>query len=80
VVVADEQGGLVAADVVDGDLADGCVDAFEGDLVLVQVGVAVVAGAVEAGWFPCGGGQGGEPGEFSCAALAQREPADAAAV
>src|SRR6266540_6941177 len=75
----DHRSGLLTADVGDGDLADGGADLFEFDLVLVQVGVAVAAGAVQAGWFPRRGRQGGQPGEFFVAALAQGEPADPAA-
>ena len=76
-VVGDEQGGLVAADVFDGDLAGRGADALERDRVFVQVGVAVAAGPVDGVVFPGGGGQGGQAGEFGLAALAQGEPGDA---
>ena len=79
VAVGDQQGGLVAADVADGDLADRRADALERDGVFVQVGVAVAAGAVDGGAGPRAGGQRGEPGEFGLAALAQGEPGDVAA-
>ncbi len=77
-VVGDEQGGLVAADVADGDLADRRADALESDHVFVQMRVAVAAGAVDGVVFPRAGGQGGEAGELGLAALAQGEPGDAA--
>ena len=61
------------------NLAGRCADAFEGDHVFVQVGVAVAAGPLDGVVFPCAGGQGGQAGELGLAALAQGEPGDAAA-
>src|SRR5665811_1787837 len=46
-VVGDQQGGLVVADVADGDLAQGVVDAFEVDDLFVYLGVAVTPGAFD---------------------------------
>jgi len=70
-VVGDDQGGLVAADVLDGDLADLAADVGELDQVFVQAGPAVAAGAGDGGGLPRAGGQGIEAGQFGLAALAQ---------
>ena len=47
-VVCEDQGGLVAAEAVDGDLAEGA--AFDRDRVLVVGDVAVLVGAVKPVW------------------------------
>jgi hypothetical protein len=52
-VVGDDQGGLVAADVLDRDLADLAADVFEPDQVFVQAGPPVAAGPGDDGGFPC---------------------------
>ncbi len=76
--VGDQQGRLVAADVLDRDLAGRRADALERDDVFVQLRVAVAAGPVDGVAFPGAGGQGGQAGELAFAALAQGEPGDAA--
>src|SRR5258708_6443132 len=51
-VVGDRQGGLVAADVGDRDLADLAADLFQFDHVLVQSGPPVAAGPADGGGLP----------------------------
>jgi hypothetical protein len=78
-VVGDDQGGLVAADVLDRDLVYPGADAGELDHVFAQAGPPVAAGPGDGDCRPAPGGQGIQPGKFGLAALAQGEPADAAA-
>jgi hypothetical protein len=52
--------------------------ACELDHVLVQAGPPVAAGPGDDGARPRAGGQSGEAGELGLAALAEREPSDAA--
>src|SRR5207253_10793202 len=60
----DDQGGFVAADVLDRDLADLAADACELDHVFVQAGAPVPAGPGDNGGLPGAGGQGIEAGEL----------------
>lgn len=55
-VVGDQQGGLVAADAADGDLADPGADAGELDHVFVQAGPPVAAGPGDGDGLPRGCG------------------------
>jgi len=78
-VVGDEQGWLVAADALHRDLPDLAVDFLELEHVFVQAGPPVAAGAGDGEGLPRRGGQRGQSLKLGLAALAQGEPADAAA-
>jgi hypothetical protein len=64
-VVGDQQRGLVAADVANGELADGTFDVFDPDQLVVDLGGAVAAGALDPDGLPLRCGEGGEEGVSS---------------
>jgi len=71
--------GSSPADAGDRDLAGLGAEVLDLDHVLVQPGPPVAAGPADRDGLPCRAGQRGQPRQLGSAALAQGEPADAAA-
>ena len=77
-VVGDQRRWLVAADVAHRELADGSFDVLDVDQLVVDLGLAVAAGALDPHGFPLWVGQRGELCDQFRAAFAQGQPADPA--